>query len=293
MELEKETNIRGEKTLDIEDEKGVVIHGNYQAVKDIFAVLNYVKKHGDWIGEGFPGMGTRERAILSTESEMDAKLMLMNKMKPLDQLNLRKEYKSVKIKRTLVEEIAMEAPDYPYQEVLKPYERLKDKAGINSKGRPMGLLLYGEPESGKTTLPFKISSRLGEKIRVVKNMKSMSEHYNGEQIILLDEWRGIEFEKYGAEISQMVTEPHATTVDYYGTKEMVWPRKIIIATNENVENWRWTPALQSRFLVIKVKSNGDYQCKLWKKSLFGLGEYKLQDVEDEEVKEKLGVVELI
>ena len=77
-------------------------------------------------------------------------------MKPLDQLNLRQEYKSVKIKRTLVEEIAMESPDYPYQEVLKPYERMKNRAGFNSKGRPIGLLLYGEPESGKTTLIRKL-----------------------------------------------------------------------------------------------------------------------------------------
>lgn len=117
IEGQVKIEIKDERELDIEE-----VHGNYQAVENVFSVLNYVKKHGNWIGEGYPGMDTKERNILEAATEFDAKMQLMNKMRPSDQLKLREEYQKVKmeIEETTIRKIKMEAP-YAFKRDLEPY----------------------------------------------------------------------------------------------------------------------------------------------------------------------------
>ncbi len=253
LELEKETNVRGEKTLDIEDSEGNIVHGNYQAVKDIFAVLNYVKKHGNWIGEGFPGMASKERAILSASKE-DAELMVMPQMSAKEKLALREAMVERIERKTTIEEIITKAPLFAFQEMLMPFHK---GAGFFEKGRPMGLVMSGEAESGKTTMAYRVAKDLNQELAIYRDPKEML-HHDKEQVILFDEMTNEKFKENRKLLSILVTEPQAKTESYYGSKKAKWPRKILIATNEDVGKWDWDEATRSRFIVVRTFADGKY-----------------------------------
>jgi hypothetical protein len=276
LELEKETNIRGENTLDIIDEKGNVVHGNYQAVRDIFAVLNYVKKHGNYIGYGFPGMGNKERSILEAKTSEDAKLQLMPEMSVREKLNLRDAMVERIERKTTIEEVITKAPLFAFQEALMPFHK---GSGFFEKGRPLGLVMSGEAGSGKTTMAYRVAKELDQDLAVYRDPKEML-HYDKEQVLLFDEMTGEKFAENRQLLSMLVTEPQAKTESYYGSKKARWPRKILIATNEQVEDWDWDESTRSRFIVVKTQKEGQYEFKKW---IDG----ELRTISKEELKEQL------
>jgi hypothetical protein len=254
LELEKVIDIKDARILDIGDQNEFVVHGNYQAVRDIFAVLNYVKKHGDWIGEGFPGMGSKEKAILQATKE-DAELMVMPEMSARDKLALREQIVTRTEKETIIKEITTSAPLYAFQEIFMPF---KEGSGFVNKGRPMGLVMSGEANSGKTTMAYRVAEKLGHDVAIYRDPREMF-HYDKEQVILFDEMTKERFESSRGLLAMLVTEPQAKTDSYYGNKKMKWPRKVLIATNENVEEWGWDEATRSRFIVVKTKADNSYE----------------------------------
>ena len=249
VEFERKTKILNERELDIEG-----IHGNYQVVKDVFAVLNYVKKHGDWMGEGFPGMESRERTILQA-SEQDAKLMLMPEMSVKEKLSLREQMVERIERKTVIEEVITRAPLFAFQEALMPFHK---GSGFFAKGRPMGLIMSGEAESGKTTMAYRVAKELGHDIATYRDPKEML-HHGEEQVILFDEMTKERFEENRGLLSLLVTEPYAKTTSYYGSKKVKWPRKVLIATNEDVKYWDWDEATRSRFIVVKTNKDDSYE----------------------------------
>lgn len=276
LELEKVINIKDARRLDIEDENGVIIHGNYQAVRDIFLVLNYVKKQGNYIGEGFPGMGIKERAVLSAKSEEDAKLMLMPEMSVKDKLNLRDQMVERIERKTTIEEIITKAPLFAFQEALMPFNK---GAGFFEKGRPMGLVMSGEAGSGKTTMAYRVAKELGQDLAIYRDPKEML-HYDKEQVLLFDEMTREKFKENRQLLSVLVTEPQAKTESYYGSKKARWPRKVLIATNENVEDWEWDESTRSRFVVVKTNKDNSHK-------FYRFEEGKLKEVSVEELKKQL------
>jgi hypothetical protein len=254
LELDRETDIIGEDTLDIEDDKGNKVHGEYERVRSIFFSINYAKKFGDWIGEGFPGMGSKERAILQATKE-DAELMVMPEMSARDKLLLREQIVTRTEKETIIKEITTSAPLYAFQEIFMPF---KEGSGFLSKGRPMGLVMSGEANSGKTTMAYRVAQALGHDVATYRDPKEMF-HYDREQVILFDEMTKERFESNRGLLALLVTEPQAKTDSYYGNKKVKWPRKLLIATNENVEDWEWDEATRSRFIVVKTKADNSYE----------------------------------
>lgn len=270
VELDGLINILNEDMLDING-----IHGNYQAVKNVFSVLNYVKKCGNWIGEGYPGMQNRERAVLEASTDIDARMMLMNRMGPREKIKLREDMVTIRKKKTIIEEIVAKAPVYAFQEILRPFIR---EAGFSREGRPVGLLMYGEPKSGKTTLAYRIARDLNEDVMVVYDPKEMAEHYMGEHVILFDEMTKEKFEENRNMISNLITEPQAKTKSYYGSKKIEWPRKIMISTNEDISTWRFNEAIEERLLIVRTKENGEYQYQKYEKGeLMNLSINQLKD----------------
>jgi hypothetical protein len=253
LECEKKVDIKNVSELDLKDEEGNIVHGNYQAVKDIFAVLNYVKKHGNWIGEGFPGMASKERAILSASKE-DAELMVMPQMSAKEKLALREAMVERIERKTTIEEIITKAPLFAFQEMLMPFHK---GAGFFEKGRPMGLVMSGEAESGKTTMAYRVAKDLNQELAIYRDPKEML-HHDKEQVILFDEMTNEKFKENRKLLSILVTEPQAKTESYYGSKKAKWPRKILIATNEDVGKWDWDEATRSRFIVVRTFADGKY-----------------------------------
>ena len=254
LELEKVVDIKDARVLDIEDDEGNVVHGNYQAVRNVWDVLNYVKKHGDWIGYGFPGMASKERAILSASKE-DAELMLMPKMSAKEQLALREQMAEKIERRTVIEEVITRAPVFAFQEALMPFYK---GSGFFKGGRPMGLIMSGEAESGKTTMAYRVAKELGHDVATYRDPKEML-HHGSEQVILFDEMTAERFKENRGLLSMLVTEPYAKTTSYYGSKKVKWPRKVLIATNEDVRYWDWDEATRSRFIVVKTRADNTYE----------------------------------
>ena len=278
LELEKKVNIENERELDVEE-----IHGNYQSVKNVWSVLNYVKKHGDWIGKGFPGMRDMDRNVLMAINEEEAKMILMPKLSVRDKLAFREEYqRKIKIKETNIKEIEIEG--LQFQKDLEPYLKQligSGKSGFNLKERPMGIIVYGEPKSGKSTWLYKLGQLLGESKRSFNEFRTMSSSYKNETIIMLDEFEGKEFKKYAKQLKMMITDEYCHTLGFNETKQLIWPRRVLICTNEDVEEWEWIEGLKERFMVIKVGKDGGYQIKLWE-------ENKLVNKRLEEAMEGLG-----
>jgi hypothetical protein len=250
VEGEIKIEIKDSKALDIEG-----IHGNYQAVRNVWDVMNYVKKHGDWIGCGFPGMETKELSILRAKDEVDAKLQMMNKMSVKDKLALREQIVTRTEKETIIKEITTSAPLYAFQEIFMPF---KEGSGFVNKGRPMGLVMSGEANSGKTTMAYRVAEALGHDVAIYRDPKEML-HYDKEQVLMFDEMTKERFEANRGLLAMLVTEPQAKTDSYYGNKKVKWPRKLLIGTNENVENWEWDEATRSRFIVVKTKADNSYE----------------------------------
>jgi hypothetical protein len=250
IEGEVKIEIKDMKALDIEG-----IHGNYQAVRNVWDVLNYVKKKGNWIGYGFPGMDNKEISILLTQDEIDAKLQMMSKMSIRDKLALREQIVTRTEKETIIKEITTTAPLFAFQELMMPF---KKSAGFVSKGRPIGIVMSGEANSGKTTMAYRVAKEIGHDVAIYRDPKEMF-HYDKEQIIMFDEMTKERFEKNRGLLALLVTDPQAKTDSYYGNKKVKWPRKILIGTNENVEKWEWDEATRSRFIVVKTKADNSYE----------------------------------
>jgi hypothetical protein len=275
IELKKKDVMRDPSFADIDGK-----HGYYVSVKDAKRVINYVKKEGRYISDGFPGLGGQNRALLNTESEMDARLMLMDDMRPGDKVRLRNDYAIVKERKTIIEERVAYIPLRAFEKEFMPFPKHAGFA-VTKKIRPIGLLLYGEPKSGKTTLAYRVAKEIGEDLLVVGDPKEMTNHYNGQGVILFDEMDRESFEEYQDLMAGYVTEPHAKTPSYYGNKSMGWPRKVVIATNENIKTWSVKPSIESRFLVVNCASDDTYKFQIFRKGL-------LKDANKQEVDEILG-----
>lgn len=258
----KKIQVSSVRELDIEG-----IHGNYQAVENVWSCINYCKKGGNWVEGGVPGLENKERNVLEANSELEAKMQLMSKMRPREQLELRREYQKqqkIKIKETNIREIEIEG--FQFQRDLEPYlKQLANRgiAGFNIESRPMGIIVYGEPKSGKSTWLYKLGEILGESHRSFNEFRTMASSYKGETIVMLDEFEGKEFKKYAKQIKMMITDPDCHTLGFNETKQLVWPRRVLICTNEDVEQWEWVEGLKERFMIIRVYKDGRYQMKIW------------------------------
>lgn len=273
LELESKYRMKGVEALDIDD-----LHGNYQVVKNIWKAINYVKKGKNYISEGFLGVGSEVESLLNANIE-DARLMVMEEAGPALKLQLKDQIGALRYKRKVVEETVERVPMFEFHKCLMPFNR---GAGIIPEGRPKGLILYGEPESGKTTLAYRMARDLGEDIIIVRKIKEMPQHYGGETIILFDEVSKVMFEEEEMQrlLGDLVTNPAAKTVEYYGVKECKWPRKVILATNEDVEDWKFSENLQSRFILAKVFKDNKYQFKEFK-------EGKIVNLEEGEIARRI------
>ena len=90
------------------------------------------------------------------------------------------------------------------------------------------------------------------------------------------------------------------TLGFNETKQLVWPRKILICINENAEEWEWTEGLKERFIVIKVSKSGEYNLRIWEnnklvtrtlsEAMNCLG-FEIKEVKEMKV-EELGTLEL-
>ena len=163
-------------------------------------------------------------------------------------------------RKTIIEEVITKAPLYAFQELLMPFSR---GSGFLKKGRAIGLIMHGEANSGKTTMAYRIAKELSQELAIYRDPKEMLQH-GEEQIILFDEMTGERFKENRGLLSMLVTEPQVKTPSYFGNKKVKWPRKVLIATNEDVESWEWDEATRSRFIVVKTYSDGRYEYRKFK-----------------------------
>ena len=151
----------------------------------------------------------------------------------------------------------------------------------------MGIILYGKSGVGKSSWRKDLERILKEKVRCVNSFRAIADRYNKETIILLDEFKGSDFKKYSKELKLMITEDQCETLPYKKVVDLAWPRKILICTNEDIEEWEWVVGMmRERFLVIEVRGPEDYQLKLWRENVFGV--WILEDKSLEETMEYLG-----
>lgn len=112
----------------------------------------------------------------------------------------------------------------------------------------------------KKTFAYRLAKELEQDLLVVYDPREMSENYSEEGIILFDEMTQDKFLEHRKLIAAlMITEPDAKTSVYYGSKKVVWPRKVLISTNEDISMWKIDEALKARLIIVNVRKNGEYQ----------------------------------
>ena len=134
--------------------------------------------------------------------------------------------------------------------------------------RPLAVFLYGPSNTGKSLFATTLALNLeGGVFSVIEGSREMSTSYKGEEIILFDEVDEEMVKKNKRFISQLVTtrELHSEAA-FIGSKEVVWPRKVVLASNENVLLWSvWSKyeMLRSRILFLEVSSKQSVEYKMF------------------------------
>lgn len=265
FELKSRSKILTSNTLDIEiggdgEDKYEMIHGNYQSAKNPKSVLNYVKKDGNYEGEGFPGLTTKHtsRDVLEASDDLTAKMMASDRMRPKELLDLRSEIEVTKQVGDEKVRIMHSLPSYQFQEVVKPFLKEMGFNPNNLFDRSRALLAFGEPESGKTSLGQHIENETGWRQFKVIDYKDFKQ-YDNEEIIILDEMTAEKWKEKPDFVKSLITNMECITPPYYGNKKLAPVRKVIITTNEDAREWDFPSGLAERLILVKTKKNGEYQ----------------------------------
>lgn len=286
IELNKIIDIKTREFLDIEG-----YNGNYQAVRSIKATIDYVKKHGNYIEEGFPGMKLEDRKILdATQSE--AELMLFPKMKPMDKLRMKEKIdhrkNQIQNQNNSINYNSGTVINY-FADVIYP---VHPGAGINKYGRPKAVFFYGPPETGKTTTAHTIAVHANMRLIRVIDAKQLASTYDGEQLFLFDELK-IEdlFDNQGkvtdlySLIVELTTLPGMTTKVHFYAKNLAWPRKLVMCSNNNPLLWPLPISFKSRVIFCKTNANKTYQYQIFEEKQYeGKVIYKLKNLTEEEAR---------
>ena len=256
------------------------VSGNYQTVKNKTKVIIYVKKLGKYIEdkEGLIIMKDqgKYKDLMKCRDEKDVRLMMleMNKLSSAGMMDLwRETQKPAGIKYEKIEIM--------FHRELLPVK--KDGGVINNDifnirnietgelidiERPLAVFLYGPSNTGKSLFATTLALNLeGGVFSVIEGSREMSTSYKGEEIILFDEVDEEMVKKNKRFISQLVTtrELHSEAA-FIGSKEVVWPRKVVLASNENVLLWSvWSKyeMLRSRILFLEVSSKQSVEYKMF------------------------------
>ncbi len=252
IELNEKFNVREADFFDIDN-----LHGQYEVVRYPFASINYIKKEGNYIGFGFPGVNNESKMLLEA-TDQDAQLMMMGKVKGMDKLRLRESIlnKASTINYNNNVFLANEVIKFPFQKFFFPIYK---KSGFFG-GRPMALLLYGESESGKSSFAYRVAKEWKENVFVTNKFEKSFDTYQKESVILFDEISKEIFEESKSQnfLSTAITEMGTRTPAYCGGRILAWPIKIILTTNENALKWTFSEGLKSRILLINTKKDGTY-----------------------------------
>jgi hypothetical protein len=305
--LDREVNILTEDFLDIEvgrdpktgeivldaDGESKKIHGNYQGVRNLWAVINYVKKRGDWISHGFldeeKGNKYGEFLMARTEVEAKRKVLETGKMPYREMMDYWRE--NNKGEEMIITHREVEVKFRPFQKIMNVITGETIKAGLPGFGkaeRPKGVIIYGQTGAGKSYWLDQLEELTGERIRASTDLDGINDGYKGEQIIVLNEFRGSEFKKYEKQLKMMVTDRRCESNKYKGVSQFPWPRRIVILTNDPVEEWGWTEPLKDRFFLVNVNNKGEHRMKIWE-DVNGDGNRVLVEKTDEEALRALGI----
>ena len=260
LELKKRTKIPDERFLDIDGH-----HGNYQSAGNPFSVLNYCKKDGNYLSEGFPGLKSKVKNVIEAETELDAKLMIAENMGAKDLINLRALQLMQRSQEEFVKKTVLKMPEFPFQQLFKPYT--KESGFHHDDRRPMGIMLFGEPESGKTSFAYKMGLDLGYPWFEASDLKEF-EHYSQEELIIFDEITQEVLEGNSSFFARVISQQQARTLPYYGTKTLNPTKKVFFTTNADVLSWNYSDSLLNRLIFVQVFSNGEYQFWKWKNNHF-------------------------
>lgn len=274
IEFVEKYQLRNARKLDING-----VHGQYEKAETTWGSIAYVKKVGNYITGGLPGTSNRLDSFIRA-SDRDAKLMVMEMASPELKLKLRQEILMEDERIREEEEELTKIPIYPFQECLRPFNR---EAGIFKEGRAMGLIMYGEANTGKSSLPRRVAKETGGRLTGITDPKGMTKNYKGENLILLDEMRGEEFNKPEMQVflKTLVTLSTAETIAYYGVTKIAWPRTVFITTNEDASKWNFNDAgIRARFILVETWKDGKFQFKQFR-------DLKLVDMEPEEIKKRV------
>jgi hypothetical protein len=275
IELKKTIRITNSSFLDIGEQ-----HGNYQPVYDKKSVVNYVKKGGNYIEDqnGLILLDDKNRKLLEAKTEADVKMMIMDKMPSKEIVQFWKENNVSKmniIEREVVKEKIIE---FEFFKIFEPFHKgpgvinheeieISNSRGkvINTenKRRPVGVFLYGPPETGKSSLARYMSAKTGYSICSIRDFKQFNSVYNGEQIILFDEMTEKIFEKMQENLSSLITDENYATPSHYRSVKIKWPRKVILATNEDISLWQMNANVKARLLIIKLDEDYSYRTYMY------------------------------
>ena len=254
------------------------IKGNYQKVKNRIKTIIYVKKLGKYIEdkEGLMILESKNKDLMKINEEKDLKLMMLerNKLNSKEIIELWRDMKNKKEISYEREKITIKFHEQFVPFILGGGVINKEAFRILHKGeeigieRPLGVFLYGPPHTGKTLFAKRMADKIGGKVfSVVEGYKEMSTSYKGESVFLFDEASEdmvISNEKI---ISQLITEENYHTVPAFsGSRDIVWPRKVVLASNEEVLEWNiWTKSimLQSRIIFVEVLKRDKIKLKMF------------------------------
>ena len=276
LELKSIVNITDNSYFDI---KGY--HGNYQTVKNKKKVVAYVKKGGDYIEDqnGMMLLEDKYRDILGAKTESDLNMMLFKDMSVKEKkefwreremrINIDNSIKNINININYYNELSPFSKDggmINFKEL-----EIVDKKGKLVKGfneRPLGICVYGPPNTGKTTFAKKVAQDIGDRWLSFIELKQLSTAYRGERVLIIDELKKTDIEKgnYQEEVSKLVTDEKYLTQLYYGSIPIEWPRKVVLLTNEDVKTWDLHENIKSRILFVEVKDmEGDHKYHIMNK----------------------------
>lgn len=284
IQLKRRDKVRGEE-LEIIGPGGIeVIRGNYQSVNNLVKCIKYTKKEGNYIEEGFMGLGDKNRDLMESVDDVTLDLKLLEKGK-LNAKEIKSLWRSIKyrnerdnyeenIRYTITKEIVFHKQFKPYSKIggvidSKEFYIIDKITGENIDiARPLGICLYGPPKTGKTMFAESVASYLDSDVfLIVEGEKELCTSYRGEKVILFDEADERLISNNVRLIARLITAKKVhTNPAFVGSVEIGWPRTVVIASNEDVLQWNiWyeKDMLKSRILFVKVKNQEEVEFKMF------------------------------
>lgn len=147
------------------------VHGDYQLVKNIMGVINYVKKEGNYLEYGGCLAPTTKVKHMIEATEQDAILMAMAESGGLSLLKMREMYTNVAIGKANSVNNSINIINNFVNDCYKPLRSrpffplhkelpIHDGAGFGPLDqKPMAVLLFGDSNTGKSTYAISIAFR--------------------------------------------------------------------------------------------------------------------------------------